>query len=142
MIYTLAILMAISQNPPAPEKPLDLTGAFSRIHAPRQVVARTGEQFSKLWREHMGGAMGVPQPAVDFKKHDVVAVFAGSKNTGGYSVTIDSVKIDGRTATIYVTIHKPGPGMMVTQAFTYPFAMKAVGKLPPTVKFKLTEASH
>src|SRR5437868_4424902 len=128
MIHTLAILMAISQNPTPPEKPLDLTGAYSRIHAPRQVVARTGEQFTKLWREHMGGALGVPQPSVDFKKHDVIAVFAGTKSTGGYGVTIDSVKISGRTATISATVHKPGPGVIVTEALTFPFAIKAAPK--------------
>src|SRR5689334_4886303 len=112
---------------------LAIAGSTSAIHAARQVVARDADQFLKLWREHTGRPTSKYAPYVDFRGHDLVAVYAGPKNTGGYSISIDSVKNSGHTATVMVTVHKPKPGAITTQAFTYPFDMKAVPKLPPTV---------
>jgi hypothetical protein len=133
---------ADAQRPPSEgkkaEKTLDISGAMSGIRQPRQVVIRDAKAFEKLWKEHTTGT-SLPMPPVDFKKYDVVAVFAGSKTTGGYQVILGEIKRSGKTATVHATLLKPGPGMMVTQAFTYPFAMRAVPKLPPTVKFTVVE---
>ncbi|HXG23114.1 MAG TPA: protease complex subunit PrcB family protein [Chthonomonadales bacterium] len=125
------------------EKPFSLSGQRSSILKPRQVVVRDVKAFAALWKEHTAGVT-VPAslPKVDFKKFDVVAVFLGSKPTGGYSVEIGDVRRDRKGATIPVTIHKPGPGSIVTQAFTYPFAMRAVPKLPKAVKFAITEKAR
>lgn len=125
------------------EKPFSLSGLRSSILKPRQVVVRDAKAFAALWKEHTAGvSVPAPLPKVDFKKFDVVAVFIGSKPTGGYSVEIGDVRRDRKEATIPVTLHKPGPGSIVTQAFTYPFAMRAVPKLPKAVKFTVTEKAR
>lgn len=132
-----------AQQEKANEKPFSLSGQRSSILKPRQVVVRDAKAFAALWKEHTTRAtMPVSLPKVDFKKFDVVAVFMGSKPTGGYSVEIGDVRRDKKEATIPVTLHKPGPGSIVTQAFTYPFAMRAVPKLPKTVKFTVTEKAR
>src|ERR1041384_1219671 len=74
---------------------LTLSGPNSAIHTARQVVARDQDQFIKLWREHTGRPTAKYAPNVDFRGYDVVAVFAGPRNTGGYSISIDTVKTSG-----------------------------------------------
>jgi hypothetical protein len=124
------------------EKPLDMSGARSRIQKPRQVVARDAKALAALWHEHDAGMTPAPPPPVDFKKYDVIGVFMGAKPTGGYSVEIGEIKRTGKNAVVHATLWKPGPGMMTTQAFTSPFALRAVPKLPPNVTFDVTEKAR
>jgi hypothetical protein len=155
-IATLAGLMLIAGNgaqsqqqgtvqaPPAKARPaggdqtLDISGAFSSVRAIKQIVVRDADAFAALWKQHQPNA-DVPPPQVDFKKCDVVAVFAGPKNTGGYSIAVESIDRKGKTAVIKVKLLKPNPRTMTIQAFTYPFAMKATAKLPASVRFQITE---
>jgi hypothetical protein len=126
------------------QEPFHLAGARSLISKPRNVVARDEKAFAALWAEHAKKLDGTvpPMPRVDFRKYDVVAVFLGSEPTGGHAAEIGDIKRDGKKAVIKVTHWKPGPGMMVIQSFTTPFAMKAVPKLPPTVTFDVTTAER
>src|SRR5438105_6738313 len=59
------------------DKPLDLKGSRSGFARARQAVARDEKSFLALWKEHMP-IETPPAPRVDFKKQDVVAVFAGA----------------------------------------------------------------
>ncbi|KAF2519250.1 protease complex subunit PrcB family protein [Flavobacterium salilacus subsp. salilacus] len=67
-------------------------------------------------------------PEVDFSKNSVVAVFMGQKRSGGYSITIKKVEIDGNTANILVKNTVPEPGAMVTMALTAPYCMAVIPK--------------
>lgn len=120
------------------DKPLDQKGAFCGIRTPRSLVVRDAAAWDKLWKEHLGGRE-LPLPTVDFKKHDVVAVYAGSKNTGGFAIEIAEIKRGKTDAEVHAVLTKPGKGSIVTQAFTSPFALRAVPKLPAKVKFTVTE---
>lgn len=124
-------------TPSDKQEPFALAGARSQIRTPRNVVVRDEKAFAALWAEHAKQFDGTvpPLPKVDFKKYDVFAVFLGSIPTGGHSIDIGDIKRDGKKAVVKATHLKPGPGMIVTQAFTSPFAMKAVPKLPPAVAF-------
>src|SRR5687768_10527604 len=66
--------------------PLTLEGGNSRIRVQKTAVLRDARSFAALWKQHAGDTKA---PAVDFKKYDVVAIFAGEKRTGGHSVRID-----------------------------------------------------
>jgi len=46
----------------------------------------------------------------------------GEKPTGGYSITIDNLEMQGDALKIGYSLHSPSPGAMVTQALTYPEA--------------------
>jgi hypothetical protein len=127
-------------GPAGGEQPLNIAGVYSGIRVAKQAVVRDAVAMASLWKQHMPNG-SAPTPQVDFKKYDVVAVFAGGKNTGGHSISIDSLEVKGKVATVHVKLHKPDPHAMVTQAFTYPFAMKAVAKLPRDVKFEITEVT-
>jgi hypothetical protein len=63
-----------------------------------------------------------PLPKVDFSQDRVVFYFAGTRNTGGYSVSIRNVlKELGTSATLYVNEIIPGKGEISTQALTSPW---------------------
>lgn len=51
-----------------------------------------------------------------------VLIAAGEKNTGGYSITVDSItEVTPGTAYVHATLNSPGKDAMVTQALTYPY---------------------
>jgi len=62
----------------------------------------------------------------------VLIIAAGEKPTGGYEIAVTSVLLtEARTIKVYATLHSPGRGEFVTQAFTYPRkAIKILGLVP------------
>ena len=76
-------------------------------------------------------AQGIrPQQAVDFNRESVVAVYMGEQKTGGYSVEITSVKLEGGKLVVTVKQNRPSPGAMVTQALTQPYHAVKIPKVP------------
>lgn len=67
-----------------------------------------------------------PVPFVDFSKRMVVAVFAGTKNTGGYSIEVRRVLQTPWALYVFVQETSPGAGCFVTQALTDPNHMVMV----------------
>lgn len=60
-------------------------------------------------------------PKIDFTKSQVVALFLGQKNNGGYTISIDRVEETSDKIIIYKKIEIPKPGEMVTMAITKPY---------------------
>lgn len=54
----------------------------------------------------------------------------GVFNTGGYGININRVEKLANAFTVYATYMDPGEGLVVTQSFTQPTAIIAIGKLP------------
>lgn len=52
-----------------------------------------------------------------------LAAYWGEKPTGGHSIEIQSARMEGDRATIRISLNKPPPDAMVTQALTYPYAV-------------------
>jgi len=100
-------------------------GAYAASHGGRNAVLATSDaDYQRFWQELVGGADA--PPAVDFAENVVVFLFAGQRNTGGWSVDPKSVTIEGDTAVIDAAVTGPPPDAMVTQALTYPYAVVAV----------------
>lgn len=115
------------------------SGLYCAVREPKQLVIRDAKGL-----DHLMANMAAPPPGVrlakpDFKKQTVVAVFLGAKSTGGWSVEIGEAKVKKDEATISVLVTKPGPGTIVTQAFTYPFAVRAFPALPAKVRLEFAE---
>lgn len=101
---------------PTPEKSGIKTLAESsngKFTKPFIFVARTPETYAqmKTMAENLPSAS-----EIDFNKSAVVAAFAGTKNTGGFSVAFD-----GSGGKISVKVVSPPPDTMVTEALTMPF---------------------
>ncbi len=93
------------------------TISFNGPESEQTVVANTPAEWADFWEQHATG-----QPPVQFNpdKETLVAIFLGSRNTGGYSVELDSVRQENGSIHVYYKERKPGMSQAVTQAFTTP----------------------
>ena len=58
---------------------------------------------------------------INFFEHDLVIVALGERNTGGYSVDIESIQKDGAELLVNGKVTTPAPDAATTQAITYPY---------------------
>ena len=111
-----------------------LYGQFSGISDPVEVVIKTERAWKKLWRKHNQFQDSVPPlPEVDFKENLIVAIFAGNKSSGGFSISIKEPEIttwEGEEARIIrYKLNQPRKGRMSTMAVNQPFSMKVFPKI-------------
>ena len=90
---------------------------MSGIDRAQQIVARTAAEWQALWQRH---APGRPAPAVDFAKNMVVAVFLGSRPSGGFQVEITGVRTEGKCWLSQWAERRPAPGQIAAQVMTAP----------------------
>jgi len=112
-------------------------GSYSAIGDKRQVVIKNNDDYQKLMSEVYANLDQMPRiPEVDFSRNYVVAVFMGTKNTGGYAINFD--KIIKRTNDLTVSVYETSPGAkcVVTDAITQPYEIVKIPKIDKTVKFK------
>jgi len=88
--------------------------------ANRMVINNTVE-WVDIWQQHCSDQIPPPPvPDVDFTQYQVVAVFAGEKPTGGYSVEITNVEATNSQLVTIVKSYEPQADDIVTEAFTHP----------------------
>ena len=64
---------------------------------------------------------------IDFKKEALLFVFAGRFNTGGYNISVDSIKREGKKKIIAkFSVSSPARDAIVTQAITTPAIIVAL----------------
>jgi VWFA-related protein len=130
---------AVTPPPPAPAVPLapvQMTtlnsDMMSGIDRAEQLVARTAAEWQSLWQRH---APGRPAPSVDFTRNMIVAVFLGSRPTGGYQVEITGVRSDGKGVLVEWVERRPAPGQMAAQVLTSPAHIVTVARQDGEVRF-------
>jgi hypothetical protein len=106
---------------------------MSGIDRAEHVVARDAAQWQALWQRH---APGRPAPAVDFTKQMVLAVFLGSRPSGGYQVQISGVRVDGDTLVVQWRETAPGPGQLAAQVLTSPSHIVTVPRHAGDIRFE------
>ena len=106
---------------------------MSAIDSARTAVAKTASEFESLWRAH---APGRQQPAVDFSKNMVIAVFLGSRPSAGYSVLISGVRREGDALVVTWAERRPGADSMAAQVMTAPAQMVTVPRFDGPVRFE------
>lgn len=94
-------------------------------------VITENDQWTKFLSESLGFAGTAP--GVDFRSHQVVAIFAGQKPTAGYSVQVQKVSDDSQPGqpsrgTVHYRIIAPPPDAFLAQVLTYPFVLIRVEK--------------
>ena len=63
----------------------------------------------------------------------IVTIAMGEKPTGGYSIYVEKIEIDGSEATIYVNETEPPEDAFVSLAFTYPVVQIKFTNIPSIV---------
>ncbi len=93
-------------------------GSNGAVETPFVFVARSKETYGLLqsFVENLP-----PAAEIDFSKTAVVAAFAGTKNTGGYSV-----KISQANDKVSIAVVEPPKDAMTTDALTMPFKVALV----------------
>ena len=86
---------------------------------PRVILAPSAGALSR--------AVGMNVP--DSGEGTYLAVYWGEKPTGGYSLAVGSARIEGDRVRVRIVLEKPPRGAIVTQAFTYPYAVAVVRDL-------------
>lgn len=66
--------------------------------------------------------------AIDFNSHSLISLHLGLKNTGGYAITVEEVKVNKNRSTVVVKESSPKPGENVTMALTAPFCIAVIEK--------------
>jgi hypothetical protein len=132
------LLIALLQTPAPPMNSMKTIdgGALSAIDAARQVVVRTAAEWAALWNAH---APDRPLPDVDFTKSVVAGVFAGTRPTGGYSVTIVRARDERGTLVVQYVEARPGADAVAAQILTAPYHLVALPAHPGPIRFERVE---
>jgi len=94
-------------------------GFYESLETPFIFAARSAETYAQLQKIV---ALKLPSASdVDFTKSAIVAAFAGTKNTGGYSVSVKKT-----AEKIIVELIEPPKDALTTDALTTPFAVALV----------------
>lgn len=97
----------------------------ANVSARKNIAVYSQTEYQNLWNMAQGPGADA-RPVVNFAKEYVIGVFAGQKSTGGYAISVTSVVDTGNTRTLTVTLTRPGPSCIVTQALTSPFQLIVV----------------
>jgi len=88
------------------------------------VLVKSQEELNTLYTE-----LNISDvPTIDFTAHNVVALFMGQKNTGGFSISVGKVILEGETNTATVQIVETAPQDMATMAITQPYCIATISK--------------
>ena len=91
-----------------------------------QLITSQTELVS-LWQRAYGSRLTVPPlPNLDFRRETVVAVFMGSRSTGGYGLDVKDVRDEEGELYIDLVVTEPAPGAITTQALTSPWLLLRV----------------
>ena len=83
-------------------------------------------------------AIGANVP--DSGRGTYLAAYWGEKSTGGYSLAVESARLEGDRVTVRLALKEPPRDAIVTQALTYPYAVAVVRDLDPQGKdFSFTD---
>ncbi|MGQ0649874.1 MAG: protease complex subunit PrcB family protein [Gemmatimonadaceae bacterium] len=113
----------------------------SSITQSTRLVIRDAASWNQFWGRMVAGVLPAPPaPTVDFSAHVVIAAAMGQRNTGGYTITIDSVRLERDTIRAVVKSVSPGAGCGTIQILTAPVAAVTVNRVgAPVVLIERSE---
>jgi hypothetical protein len=132
-MFAIIFAMALMQQS-SPQIVTVAQGSRSGIEEHREAIVRTAADWPALWKAH--GASGSP-PAVDFANDMVVAVFLGTRPTGGFRVEITGAHAEAQSLVVDYVERRPGPEDIVSQALTSPFHIVRLPRHAGPVSFRL-----
>ena len=104
--------------------------AYGYWEEPGHLLIQDTLAWSESWaRLYEGQDPLPPQQYVDFTKQSLLIYRLGTRNTGGYSVSVQNMQVKGDTLVVDVIEEEPGAGCMTTMAITNPFVIVAFDKL-------------
>jgi hypothetical protein len=105
---------------------------MSGIDRPQQVVVQNDTEWARIWRAHAGDAL---PPLVDFSTRTVLAVFLGTRTSGGFEAEITGVRQEGSATVVEWVEHRPAPGHVAAMIITSPAHIVSVPRIQGDVRF-------
>jgi len=144
ILATSALLAACTSagpsDPADAEHPFEtvLAAAYSGLTEQRREVVRDDAGWARLWAEiHAGADPLPPRPAVDFARDMLIAVAAGTRPSGGFSIKVRGVTTRGGEALEVAVLETcPAPGSKVSMGLTQPVEVVRVLRLAQPARFR------
>jgi hypothetical protein len=114
-----------------PEVPRDLRVERISSEEPGQGPERPRVFVADSARE-MSRAMNANVP--DSGSGTYLAAYWGEKRTGGYSMAVQSARLEASRVTVRLALKEPPRDAILTQALTYPYAVAVIRDLDPQNK--------
>lgn len=106
---------------------------MSGVDRPQQVAVQDATAWARIWRAHAGDRL---PPSVDFATHTVLAVFLGTRTSGGFEAEITGLRKEGNVTVVEWVERRPAPGHMAAMIITSPAHIVAVPKIHGDVRFE------
>jgi PrcB C-terminal len=120
-----------------------LDAAYQVFASETMLAVRDQPSWQMLWSQMTADQIPAPQlPAVDFTKDVVLVAAAGTRPSGGYSISITDATGSAGAVTVNVTITSPGSTCAVTAVVTSPVDIASVARQDGTVGFVVTRKTH
>ena len=132
MLPGLVLMLAMQ----APSIQTIVTDMMSQVESPKQVVAHTSAEWTKLWRDHAGETA---VPKVDFASRTVVAVFLGTRSSAGYLVEITGTRPDKGALVVEWRERRPERDQVSAQVITSPAHIATIPKFAGEIRFEKVE---
>ncbi|MBI4375495.1 MAG: protease complex subunit PrcB family protein [Elusimicrobia bacterium] len=133
LLAALALSTLISTGADHKEGRMEWQGGFCPVSRPSHRVTSNRKEWLELWK-----LLGQDAPAADLKGRVAVAVFLGTKPTGGFSVHfLEPRQKDG---VLLIRYRVKAPTGFAIQALTQPYAVRLFSR-PSGVQIKVEEAS-
>jgi hypothetical protein len=130
-IVAAALCLGIAMPEAVPFKTLD-SGIQAGVERPRDVVARTADEWKKLCADY---AHGRPCPQVDLAHSTVIGIFLGTRPSAGYAVEIVGIRRDGDSLVVTWRERVPGPDEMAAQMITTPYVVATIDRFAGSIRF-------
>ena len=140
-------IMARYESTPEAERPPELAIQGYRMSSgmteSERLIVRDSAAWTALWPRIVGSHRPMSRvPAVDFANEMLIVVSMGTRNSGGYTIHIDSVTAVGDSLQVAVRERSPGPRCGTTAALTAPVALARVERSDLPVGFSTRATVH
>ena len=104
---------------------------------PLRVVIYTENQWEEIWKKVQVLRLPVPElPKIDFEKEMIIAVFMGTRSSGGYEIEIKNISKTEKEIVVGVEEKEPSPDSLRTMALTSPYHVVIVKRSSLPVRFQ------
>jgi hypothetical protein len=120
-----------------------LDAAYQVFASETMLAVRDQPSWQMLWSQMTADQIPAPQlPAVDFTKDMVLVAAAGTRPSGGYSISITDATGSAGAVTVNVTITSPGSNCAVALHVESPVDVATIARRDGTVGFVVTRKTY
>ena len=134
-----------SLNEPRPGTRLDVrrlapdAATFAYVSGMTQserLVVRDASAWSNVWTSISAKETPAPAlPTIDFATRMVVVAALGQRNSGGYTIRVDSAMATNTGLTVWISTIDPGSACLTTAALTQPVDVASLPRIQGAVRF-------